>query len=111
MTAPLYLWLGGATAVFLAAASLLRAYVDRPSPWLVAVALLLYSVGNLMMIRLMKEQGMAGAMSLSAVLQLVLVNFVAIAFFGERPTLIQSSGIALGVVAVALIVWPSGARQ
>jgi len=28
--------------------------------------------------------------------------------FGERPTPLQVAGIGLGVVAVALIVWPQG---
>jgi glucose uptake protein len=45
------------------------------------------------------------------VLQLVLVNLVALVFFGERPGTTQMTGIALGIVAVALIVWPTAGRQ
>jgi small multidrug resistance pump len=110
MTGPTMLWLGGAMAIFIAAASALRRYVDTPQAWLLVAALILYSVGNLMMVRLMKETGLAATMSISAVLQLVLINLVAVFLFGERPTALQASGIALGILAVALIVWPSGAK-
>lgn len=106
MSGALVVWLGVAMAVFLTASASLRAYVAEPRLWLLGVALVLYSVGNLMMVRLMRESGMAVAISVSAVLQLVLATAVAVALFGERPTLLQWSGIALGVLAVALIVWP-----
>jgi small multidrug resistance pump len=110
MTGGMMLWLGAAMAVFLSAASALRAYVDRSEMWLIVLALCLYCVGNLMMVRLMQASGMAVAISVSAVLQLVLSTLVAVAFFAERPTPLQWGGIALGVVAVALIVWPAGGR-
>lgn len=106
MSAGLTLWLGGAMVVFLAASASLRAYVDTPKPWVLMIALCLYTVGNLMMVRLMRESGMAVAISLSAVLQLVLASAVGLTVFGERPTLQQVAGLALGVVAVALILWP-----
>ena len=32
------------------------------------------------------------------------------ALFGERPTGVQMLGMALGVVAVALIAWPAGGK-
>ena len=48
-------------------------------------ALVLYTAGNLMMVRLMRDGGMAVAISVSAVLQLVLANAVAVILFGERP--------------------------
>ena len=38
-----------------------------------------------------------------AVIQLVAVNAVALAFFGERLTAIQGVGVALAIVAVALV--------
>lgn len=110
MTGPTLIWLAGAMAIFLTAASALRAYVDTAQVWLIAVALVLYCAGNLMMVRVMRDGGMAVAITVSAVLQLVLGTLVAVAFFHERPTLLQWSGIALGVVAVALVVWPQGGR-
>jgi glucose uptake protein len=110
MTPATMLWLATTMLVFLAASSTLRAYVERPQPWIVLVALALYCAGNLMMVRLMRESGMAVAISLSAVLQLVMATLVAVLVFAERPTALQWSGIALGIVAVALIVWPQGGQ-
>jgi drug/metabolite transporter (DMT)-like permease len=104
-------WLGGAMIVYLAASSVLRTYVANAQIAFLLGALFLYTIGNLMMVRLMRDSGMAVAISVSAVLQLVLATLVAVAFFGERPTGLQWAGIAFGVVAVALIVWPQqGAR-
>ncbi len=98
--------LGVAMIVFLAAASSLRAYAGGGATWLVVAALLLYCVGNLMMVPLMKANGMAVAMAASAVLQLLMSSLVAVAVFGERPLAIQWGGIALGTLAVVLILWP-----
>ncbi|MCU0832549.1 MAG: hypothetical protein MUC58_13760 [Rhizobiaceae bacterium] len=95
-----------AMAVFLAAASSLRAYAGGAALPVLLLALLLYCVGNLMMVPLMKVSGMAVAMSVSAVLQLLLSVLVAVSVFGERPLTIQWAGIALGVAAVTLILWP-----
>jgi glucose uptake protein len=92
--------------VFLTASATLRHYVDNSKPWVLLIALCLYTLGNLMMVRLMRETGMAVAISVSAVLQLVLASAVGLTLFGERPTALQAAGLALGVVAVALIVWP-----
>ena len=108
MTGGAILWLAGATAIFLCAASALRAYVDAGHIWLMALSLALYGAGNILMVRVMRESGLAVAISVSAVLQLVLATMVAFVFFAERPTGQQWSGIALGVVAVALICWPRG---
>ncbi len=108
MSASLMIWLAGAMAIFLAAASSLRVYVDRPSVWLLVLAIGLYTAGNLMMVRVMRESGLAVAMSLSAVLQLVLINLVGLMIFGERPTNLQIGGITLGIIGVTMIVWPQG---
>lgn len=106
MTSVTLLWLGGAMVVFLTATSALRLYVSTGQMAVLGGALLLYCVGNLMMVRIMRDSGMAIAISVSSVLQLVVATAVAVAVFGERPTGLQWTGIALGVVAVALIVWP-----
>jgi small multidrug resistance pump len=94
-------------AVYLTASTLLRAYVDTSRLSWLLLALVLYTVGNLIMVRLMRETGMAVAISVTAVLQLVLAAAVGITVFGERPGTLQAAGLALGVVAVALIVWPT----
>lgn len=108
MSTSLMIWLAGVMVIFMAAASSLRVYVDRPSVWLLALAITLYTAGNLMMVRVMRESGLAVAMSLSAVLQLVLINLIGLLIFGERPSTMQVGGIALGIVAVTMIVWPQG---
>ena len=111
MTGGALAFLAGAMAICLAAASALRAYVSTGQVWLIVASLALYGAGNLLMVRLMRESGMAVAISISAVLQLVLATLVAVLFFAERPSQMQWAGIALGVVAVALIGWPKGAVQ
>jgi drug/metabolite transporter (DMT)-like permease len=104
------LWLGMAMAVFVTANSVLRTYAG--SGWWPTLlgALLLFSLGNVMMVRLMRESGLALAISISSVAQLVLISGVAFLYFGERPSGMQLAGMALGVVAVALIAWPQGGR-
>ncbi len=103
------IFLGGAMAIFLTAASALRGYVATGQVWMIVASLALYGAGNLLMVRLMRESGMAVAISLSSVLQLVLATLVAVLVFSERPTGMQWAGIGLGLIAVALIVWPKGA--
>jgi small multidrug resistance pump len=100
------LLLGIAMLVFLAAASSLRSYAGGSALWVLVLALLLYCLGNVMMVPLMKANGLAVAMSVSAVLQLVMSSLVAVTIFGERPLTIQWAGIGLGIVAVSLILWP-----
>lgn len=105
------LWLGGAMVVFVAANSVLRTYAASSFLPTLLGALALFSLGNVMMVRLMRESGLALAISISSVVQLVLISAVAVLWFGERPTALQLAGMALGVVAVALIAWPQGARS
>ena len=104
------LWLGLAMGVFVGANSVLRTYAASSHLPTLLAALLLFSLGNVMMVRLMRESGLALAISISSVAQLVLISAVAVAWFGERPTGLQLAGMALGVVAVVLIAWPQGAR-
>lgn len=107
MSAGFFAWLGAAMVVFLTASTALRSYVAVPRWEILLAALALYTLGNLMMVRLMRESGMAVAISLSAVLQLVLAAAVGMVLFGERPGALQSAGLFLGIVAVAFIVWPT----
>ena len=104
MSGPALVWLTAATAAFLGGSALLRLYVEADRRVLLLVA---YTSGNLLMMRPMREGGMAVAISVPAVLQLVLANAVAFGLFGERPSAVQATGIALGVVATALILWPA----
>ena len=105
------LWLGAIMAVFVAANSVLRSYASSSHLPTLLGALVLFSLGNVMMVRLMRESGLALAISISSVAQLVLISAVAFAWFGERPTGLQLAGMALGIVAVTLIAWPQGARS
>ena len=104
------IWLGVATVIFLAAASALRGYAAQGQLWMILASLGLYALGNLAMVRVMRDSGMAVAISVSAVLQLALATLVAVIFFAERPSGLQWAGIGLGIAAVAMIVWPTGGR-
>ncbi len=110
MSGALALWLCGAMAVFIAANSVLKAYAGSGHVPTLIGALVLFCVGNLMMVRLMRESGLGVAIAVSSIVQLVLIGGVAYFLFGERPTGLQLAGMALGVVAVAMIAWPQGGR-
>lgn len=97
------LQLAVATAIFIAAATSAKAWVLAPSLARILLTLALYSAGNLLMLRLIRLLGMATAFSLSAVLQLVAVNLVAILWFGERVGFAEGLGLCLAIAAVALI--------
>jgi hypothetical protein len=91
------------TVIFLLAATVAKHWALAPSLGKLLLTLALYSAGNLIMLRLVREFGMASAFSLSAVIQLVAVNVIALAWFGERLTAVQSTGVILAIVAVGLI--------
>ena len=97
------LLLGLSTVVFLVAAAVAKSWAIVPGPGKVVLTLLLYSAGNLIMLKLIRDFGMSVAFSLSAVIQLVAVNVVALAFFGERVSGLQALGLGLAVLSVALI--------
>ena len=111
MRATFLLWIAGSSIIFMAAASASRAYVSNNNWLWVLLSMCLYVIGNLIMIRIMREGGLGLAISLSAIVQFLLVNIIAFAFFGERLTNIQMSGLALGVVAMMLMMWPQGASD
>ena len=97
------LLLCAACAIFVAAASAAKSWALSPGWPTLGLTLLLYTGGNLIMLYLIRQVGMATAFSISAVLQLVAVNLVAILVFGERVGLLQGIGIGLAILAVALI--------
>ena len=104
------IWLCGAMAVFVTANAVLKSYAGSGQIAVLIGALALFCIGNVMMVRLMREQGLGVAVAISSVVQLVVIAVVAFVVFGERPTAVQLTGMALGVVAVALIAWPTGGR-
>ena len=108
MSAGILGWLVTATVVFMAANAVLKVYAVQGGLWVLAAALALFCVGNTMMVRVMRENGLGLAISVSAVLQLVAISLMAVVVFGERPTGMQIAGMGLGVVAVGLIAWPRG---
>ena len=97
------LQLGLSTVIFLLAATLAKSWALAPGTGKMVLTLLLYSAGNLVMLRLVRDFGMASSFSLSAVIQLVAVNVIALAWFGERLSIMQGSGIVLAIFAVGLI--------
>jgi glucose uptake protein len=103
-------WLVGATAVFVAANAVLKTYATGGGIWVLAGALVLFCVGNTLMVQVMRGTGLGLAISLSAILQLVAISLMAMVVFGERPTGLQLAGMALGLLAVAMIVWPQGGQ-
>jgi multidrug transporter EmrE-like cation transporter len=98
-----FLQLAASTVVFLIAATVAKSWALAPGLGKLLLTLALYSGGNLIMLRLVREFGMASAFSLSAVIQLVAVNVIALFWFGEHLTLVQHAGIVLAIVAVGLI--------
>lgn len=110
MSGGLIIWLMGAMAVFIAANSVLKAYAGSGNVAVLIAALALFCGGNMMMVRLMRESGLGVAIAISSIVQLVLIGVVAFVVFGERPTGLQVAGMALGVLAVAMIAWPQGGR-
>jgi hypothetical protein len=97
------LQLAASTIIFLAAATVAKSWALSPGIGKLVLTLGLYSLGNLIMMRLVREFGMATAFSLSAVIQLVAVNVIALAWFGERLSVVQAGGIVLAIIATALI--------
>ena len=91
------------TVIFLLAASAAKVWALAPSTPRLLLMLVLYTAGNLIMLRLIRDFGMGVSLSLSAVIQLVAVNVVAFAWFGERLHMVQGAGIVLAIAAVALI--------
>ena len=111
MKLPYILWLFGATAVFIGAATSSRAYVGTSNILFLLLSMALYIVGNLMMLKLMREGGLGLAISLSAITQLLMINVIAFLFFGERLNLTQLAGVGLGVVAMGLMLMPTMVRS
>ena len=96
-----------AALIFVAAATCAKLHVLEPAWWRLGGALALYTAGNLVVIRVLRDVGLGLAMSLSTVVQLIVVNLLAVMVFRERLTGAQYAGVALGVVAVVLMMLPA----
>lgn len=105
MTISGMLQLAASTLVFLLAAVGAKHWAISPTFPKLAITLILYTIGNLIMLRLVREFGMASAFTLSALLQLVAINAIAIAYFGEKLPTTQLAGIMLAIIAVGLITF------
>ena len=103
MTGAPLLALGISVAIFLAAATLLKVHVNGGGWPALAGALLLYGAGNWLITIPMRAGGLALAMSLSAMVQIVAVNVIAALFFREAMPPARVAGLALAVVAIWLI--------
>ena len=110
MAALTFLWLGAATAAFVAANGVLKVYAQKGGVPVLVGALALFCLGNTLMVQVMKANGLGLAIALSAIFQLVAISVMAIFVFGERPTGLQLAGMVLGCVAVAMIAWPTEGR-
>ena len=110
MSLPTFLVFVATTAIFLTAASTSRIYVSDGRFVVIVIAMLLYVIGNLLMVRIMREIGLGIAISVSTFAQLILINVVAYAFFEERPAPLQVAGLVLGGISMALIMLPTGPR-
>lgn len=96
------LQLAASTLVFLLAAIGAKHWAISPTLLKMVLTLILYTIGNLIM-RLVRDCGMASAFTLSALLQLVAVNAIAIFYFSEKLPAAQLAGILLAIIAVGLI--------
>ena len=110
MSGVTFLWLGLATAVFVGANAVLKVYAVKGGLPVLVGALVLFCLGNFLMVQVMKANGLGLAIALSAIFQLVAISVMAIFVFGERPTGLQLAGMAVGCMAVAMIAWPAGAK-
>lgn len=101
-------FLAASTGVFMVANSLLKTYAQKGGVWVLVAALAAFCLGNWLMVRVMRENGLGLALALSLVFQLVGITLIAFLVFGERPTPLQIAGVVLGVVSIAMIAWPQG---
>ena len=107
MNGTLLAYLSASTVVFMAANATLKTYAAKGGPLILIGALALFCVGNVLMVRVMRENGLGLAIALSLIFQLIAITAMAFVWFGERPSPLQIAGLALGVVAITMIVWPS----
>jgi glucose uptake protein len=110
VSAPTLAALAAANVIFLIAASMSRVYATDGRLLIIVIAMVLYVIGNLLMVQIMRAVGLGIAISLATIAQLILINMVAFAIFQERPAPIQLAGIVLGALSMVLILLPFGQK-
>ena len=103
MSVSALLQLAASTAAFILAAGVAKNWAVSPGLGKLVLTLALYTLGNLIILKLIRGVGLGVALSLSAIIQLLAVNALAFFYFEEKVNTLQSVGIACAVVAVALI--------
>ena len=101
-------YLAASTGVFMVANALLKTYAAKGATFFLIAALACFCLGNFLMVKVMRENGLGLALALSLVFQLVAVTVIAFVFFGERPTGLQVAGVVVGIVSISMIAWPQG---
>lgn len=108
MSGAVLAYLAASTGVFMAANSVLKLYAAKGGLATLIGALALFCLGNVLMVQVMRANGLGIALALSLIFQLVAITAVAFFFFGERPSALQLAGVLLGLVAITMIAWPKG---
>lgn len=108
MSGSVLAFLAASTGVFMGANSMLKLYAAKGGLPTLIGALALFCLGNVLMVQVLRANGLGIALALSLIFQLVAITAVAFVFFGERPTALQIAGVLLGLVAIAMIAWPKG---
>lgn len=104
-------YLAVSTSVFMVANSLLKTYAAKGGSMMLVAALAAFCLGNYLMVRVIRENGLGLALALSLVFQLVAITLIAFVVFGERPTGLQVAGVVLGIVSISMIAWPQGSTS
>ena len=108
MTPSVLFYLVTSTGVFMVANSLLKTYAAKGCALMLVAALVAFCLGNALMVKVMRANGLGLALALSLVFQLVAVTVIAYVVFGERPSGLQLAGVVLGIVSITMIAWPNG---
>lgn len=70
---------------------------------LVSVGFIIYTIGTVFWIISLRYEGLAKAISLFTVLNLIIIAAVGIVLFKEHLSLVNKLGIALGIISVILL--------
>ena len=81
----------------MAANAVLKVYATKGQLAVLIGALLLFCLGNWLMVQVMRLNGLGLAIALSAIFQLVAISVMAIFVFGERPTGLQTGRDGAGL--------------